>query len=183
MIDQQDFLIPTNRSQGHALFRGQATRTADSVEKGRGFDVGFFLFRLRVGVVQQGCAGPNLGHAVFQANGPQRQAGIQAPVKPNQTDRATVPGAGRFFVVFNKLHGPGLGSAGDGHGPGMGQKGVECVKLVSEITLHMIDGVDQAGVHFDLTPPDHADAARFANARLVIAVHVGAHGQLGLVFL
>ena len=183
MIDQQDFLIPANRGQGHAPFRGKTTRTADSVEKGSGFDVGFFLFRLRVGVVQQGGACPDLGHSVFQTNGPQRQAGIQVAVKPNQTHRAAVPGAWRFFVIFNKLHGPGLGGAGDGHGPRMSQKGVECVKLVSEIALHMIDGMDQVGVHFDLTPSNYADAARLTNARLVIAVHVRTHGQLGLVFL
>ena len=66
MIDQQDFLIPTNRSQGRALFRGTATRPADRVEKGRGFDVGFFLFRLRVGVVQQSCAGPDWATPSFR---------------------------------------------------------------------------------------------------------------------
>ena len=36
-------------------------------------------------------------------------------------------------------------------------------------------------VHLDLAPADDLDAARLADPRLVVAVHVGAHGQLGLL--
>ena len=59
--------------------------------------MGFFLLRLRVGVVEQGGASPDLGHSVLQTDGPERQTGIQAAVKPNKTHRATVPGAGAIF--------------------------------------------------------------------------------------
>ena len=45
--------------------------------------------------------------------------------------------------------------------------------------LHVIHRVEHAGVGFDQPPADHLHRARLADARLVVAVHVGAHGQLG----
>ena len=44
----------------------------------------------------------------------------------------------------------------------------------------MVDGVDEAAVELDLPAADDLDAARHADPRLVVAVHVGAHGQLRL---
>ena len=45
----------------------------------------------------------------------------------------------------------------------------------------MIDRVDQARVELDLPAADHPHRARLADARLVVAVDVSAHGELGLV--
>ena len=47
-------------------------------------------------------------------------------------------------------------------------------------SLDVIHGVNEAAVHLDLPPADHRHAAGDADPRLVVAVHVGAHGQLGL---
>jgi hypothetical protein len=64
----------------------------------------------------------------------------------------------------------------------VGQERVERVELGPEAALHVIDRVDKAGVHLDLTPADDANAPRDADPRLVVAIDVRAHGQLGLVF-
>ena len=59
----------------------------------------------------------------------------------------------------------------------MGQEGIERIKPVTQAAFDVIDRVDQARIHFDLTPTQNADAARFADARLVVAVDIGAHGE------
>ena len=46
----------------------------------------------------------------------------------------------------------------------------------------MIDSVEQAGVRLDDAPPDHLHRARLADSRFIIAVYVGAHGELGFLF-
>ncbi len=40
--------------------------------------------------------------------------------------------------------------------------------------------MDQARIHFDLTPAQNADAAGFADACLVVAINIGAHGEFRL---
>ena len=49
------------------------------------------------------------------------------------------------------------------------------------LPFDMVDGVDQPGIHLDLPAADHLDPAGLADPRLVVAVHVGTHGQFGLV--
>ena len=46
----------------------------------------------------------------------------------------------------------------------------------------MVNRMKQAGVFFDQTPSDDFDRARLADAALVIAVHVGTHGQFRFFF-
>ena len=46
----------------------------------------------------------------------------------------------------------------------------------------VVDGMDQPAVQLDLAAADHLDAARHADPRLVVAVHVGAHRELGFLF-
>src|SRR5690606_30020029 len=45
----------------------------------------------------------------------------------------------------------------------------------------VVDGVDQARIHLDLTSADDPHRARLADPALVVAVDVGAHGELRLV--
>src|SRR5215813_5334987 len=40
--------------------------------------------------------------------------------------------------------------------------------------------MEHARIGFDQPPPDHLDAARLADARLIVAVHVRTHGELAL---
>ena len=134
------------------------------------------------GVVQQRGAGANLGPAAGDPDRPERKPGIHVAVEAERADRAAIPAAGRFLVVLDELHGRKFGRAGDGDGPHVGQKGVEPVEARAQPALDMIDGVDQPGIHFDLAAPDYPDAARRADARLVVAVDVGAHRQFGFVF-
>ena len=47
--------------------------------------------------------------------------------------------------------------------------------------LDVVDGVDEPRVELDRAPREHAHAARLADAALVVAVDVGAHGELGLL--
>jgi hypothetical protein len=57
-----------------------------------------------------------------------------------------------------------------------------CLDTMSHGThLDVVDRVDEARVLFDQPATDNADGASAAHARLVVAVDVGAHGQLGLL--
>src|SRR3989441_467240 len=58
---------------------------------------------------------------------------------------------------------------------------LERVEFAPEAPFDVVHGVDQPGVHLDLSAADHPDAAGNADARLVVAIDVRAHGQLGLV--
>src|SRR3990170_4717112 len=49
------------------------------------------------------------------------------------------------------------------------------------MAFDVIDRVNDPRVHLDLPAPDHAHAAGAADPRLVVSVHVRAHGELGLV--
>ncbi len=84
-------------------------------------------------------------------------------------------------MVLDELHGPRLGRAGDRDGPHVGEEGVEGVELGAQPALDVVDGVDEAGVELDLAAADDLDRAGDADARLVVAVDVGAHGQLRLL--
>ena len=49
------------------------------------------------------------------------------------------------------------------------------------MTLDVIDGVYNAGIHFNLPPANDSDAAWPAYARFVIAIHIRAHCQFRFV--
>ncbi len=84
-------------------------------------------------------------------------------------------------MLFDEPHRPGLGRSGDGDRPHVGEEGVQGVELRAQGALDVVDRVDEPRVHLDLPATDDPDAARFAHPRLVVAVHVGAHGELGLL--
>ena len=57
-------------------------------------------------------------------------------------------------------------------------EGIEGVEALAQPALHVVDRVDELRVHLDLSAPDHAHAFGPTHAGLVVAVHVGAHGEL-----
>ena len=63
----------------------------------------------------------------------------------------------------------------------MAEEGVERIEAFLQNPLDVVHGVEHPGVALDQAPADHSDGARLADPRLVVAVHVGAHGQLGFL--
>jgi hypothetical protein len=53
----------------------------------------------------------------------------------------------------------------------------------AQLPLDVVNRVEEPGVAFDHAPPQEAHRTGFANARLVVAVDVGAHRQLYLVLV
>jgi hypothetical protein len=84
-------------------------------------------------------------------------------------------------VVLDELHGPTLGRAGHRHCPEVAQERVERIAARGEPTLDVVDGVDESAVDLDLATTDDAHGAGKADPGLVVAVDVGAHGELGLL--
>jgi len=58
---------------------------------------------------------------------------------------------------------------------------IQRVELWRQGAFDVVYGVDQPRVQLHLPAPEDAHTARLADATLVIAVDIGAHGQLGLV--
>ena len=181
MIDEQHAPAGAGSRRLRARRRLHAARAAERVEEGRRLEARLLLLDLRIGVVEQRRADPDLGDAVLDADRAQGQAGVQVAVEADEPDGAAVPGARRALVVLDELHRPRLGRSGDGHRPRVREERVEGVEAGPQAALDVIDGVNQARVHLDLAPPDHLHAPGHADARLVVAVHVRAHRQLGLV--
>ena len=153
----------------------------DGGEQRRGLEPAFLVLGLRVAVVEQRGTRPDLGDPILHADGPEREPGVHRAVEADAADGAAVPAARRALVRLDEADGPVLGRAGHRHRPSVAEEGVQRVELGPEDALDVIDRVDQARVEFHLAPPNHPHRARLADARLVVAVHVGAHGELGLV--
>ncbi len=156
-----------------------APRLPDGVEEGGGLELGLALLLVGVGVIEEGRAHAHLGDAVLHADGAQGEARVEVAVEADEAHGAAVPGARRALVVLDELHRPRLGGAGDGDRPGVGEERVEGIEARAEAALHVIDGMDQPRVHLDLPAADDPDAPGDGDARLVVAVDVGAHRQLG----
>src|SRR5699024_4049347 len=122
-----------------------------------------------------------VGHTAADVCGTQGQSGVHGTVEVERAHRTSVPAAGTGLVLFDESHRPGLGGSGDGDRPHVGEEGVQGVEFGEQGALDVVDGVDEAGVHLDLTSSDDLDAAGFAHAGLVVAVHIGAYGQFGLL--
>jgi hypothetical protein len=155
MIDEQHAAAGAGSRARRMRRTVEPARAADRVEERRGFQLGLGLFGGGIGIVEQGGAGTDLGDAVLHPNGPEREAGVEVAVEADHAHRTAVPRARRALVVLDELHRPRLGRSGDGDRPRVGQKRVERVELVAQAPFHVIDGVDQARVHLDLTPADH----------------------------
>ncbi|MNX72936.1 hypothetical protein D3C86_1043090 [compost metagenome] len=63
----------------------------------------------------------------------------------------------------------------------MAEEAVKGVHIVAQATLDVVDRVDEARIHLDLAAADDLHRTRLADAALVVAVHIRAHGQLGFV--
>ena len=153
----------------------------DHAEQRRSLQPALGILGRRVAVVEQRGAHPDLGHAVLQPDRPKRQPGIHAAVERHAADGAAVPPAGRLLVVLDELHRPALGRAGHRNRPGMAEEAVQRVEAFPQRPLDMVHRMDQPRVKLDLPPADHPHRTGFANPRLVVAVHIGTHGQFGRI--
>ena len=136
------------------------------------------LFGGGVGVVEQRGPGPHGGRAVLQVNGAQGHAGVEVAADRQKAHGAGVPATGRFFHLLDGLHGYRFGRPGHRAGPKMGGEGVQGIVVGGQFPFHVIDRVHHPRVRFQQPAPDEAHAAGHADARHVVAVHVGTHGKL-----
>ena len=105
------------------------------------------------------------------------------PSKPTTAERAGVPAPRRAFIVLDELDRPVLRRAGHRHRPCVGEERIERIEAGPQNALDMIDGVKQLRIGLDLPPRENFDRSRHADARLVVAIDVGAHVELELVLL
>ena len=184
MVDEQDLHpLPDPRHVARHLARIACTCVTDCRNHRRCLQFGFCLFFMRIAVVQERRTGAHLGDPVLDADGSQRQPGVHVAVEADHADRSAIPGAWALLVVLDEAHRPEFRRAGHGHGPGVAEEAVEGIHVLAQPPLDVIDRVDQPGVHLDLPPPDDLHRAWLADARLVVAVDIGAHRQLALVLL
>ena len=181
VVDQEHAAARAFVPHLHPRARLRAPWAPEGVEEGGGLQPRLLLLGVGLGVVEERRPDAHLGGAVLDPDGAEGEPGIEVAVEAEEPDRAAVPGAGRPLVVLDELHGPRLRRPRDGDRPRVREEGVERVELGTEPPLHVIHGVDESRVHLDLAAADHPHAARDADARLVVAVHVGAHRQLRLV--
>src|SRR5699024_9730014 len=104
-------------------------------------------------------------------------------VEVHHADGAAIPGARALLVFLDETHGPELGRAGDGDRPGVAEEGVIGVHAFAKTDFDVIDRMDEARIHLDLTTAYDAHGTGLADAALVVAVDVRAHGELGFVLL
>mmetsp|Transcript_95878 Transcript_95878/g.266337 ORF Transcript_95878/g.266337 Transcript_95878/m.266337 type:complete len:241 (-) Transcript_95878:1303-2025(-) len=158
--------------------RGRAQWRRHGQQGGGGLELRLLLLGLRDAVEEQRRARADLAHAVADPQRPQRQAGVQVPVEGDVPNGGAVPAALRGLHLLDELHGPDLGSAAHRHCPRVHEEGVDRVELGAEVALDVVHRVDELAVHLDLAPPEQLDGPVLADPRLVVPVHVRAHGDL-----
>ena len=184
MIHHQHFLAharPIDDLNG--CFGNRSVVAPNGIQQGRGFQACLRFLGVRVRLEQQRRAGAHLGNAVLDAHGTQRQAGVHVAVKADDTHRPAVPAARRVLMVFDELDGVLLRCPGHRDCPGVGKKPIEGVETLAQCPLDVIDRVYQARIEFELPPADDPHATRHAHPRLIIAIHVGAHGEFRFFLL
>ncbi len=82
-----------------------------------------------------------------------------------------------------RMERPELRCAGDGHGPGVAEEAIKGVHIVPKAAFNVVHRVDEARIHLDLAAANDLDRTGFADAALVVAVHIRTHGQFGLILL
>ncbi len=169
------------RGRGELAFRMRVVWLREHVEQRSGFEPGLALLGGWVGVEQQRRPCPYAGQPVADLGGAQRQASVHVAVEAERADRSPVPAARAGLVIFDEPHRPGLRRAGYGHRPHVREKRVKGVELRPQPTFDVVDGVDDPAVQLDLPAADDLHAAGHADPRLVVAIHVGAHGEFGLL--
>ena len=180
VVDQQHAAPVAGPGRANAAMRGRRLRPQRR-EQRRRLETAFVVLRLRVAVVEQRRAGADFGDPLLHADGPQGEPGVHPAVEADAADGAAVPAARRALVLLDEADRPLLRRARHRHRPGVAQEGVERVELGPQDALHVVHRVDQPGIELHLAAPDHPHRARLADARLVVAVDVGAHRELGLV--
>mmetsp|Transcript_32546 Transcript_32546/g.48185 ORF Transcript_32546/g.48185 Transcript_32546/m.48185 type:complete len:262 (+) Transcript_32546:457-1242(+) len=145
------------------MFSITTTTTNNRVHHGTRFQFRFQLLRRRTRVVQKCRARSYFRHTVLHPYRSQRQTRVQRPVEPDHTHRTAVPAPRTPLVLLHKLDRPRFRCTRDGHRPGVAEKRVQRVKLVAEVPLDVVDGMDQTGVHFDLTTSNDFDTARYTD--------------------
>mmetsp|Transcript_15724 Transcript_15724/g.23114 ORF Transcript_15724/g.23114 Transcript_15724/m.23114 type:complete len:727 (-) Transcript_15724:225-2405(-) len=153
----------------------------DGVDLSQGLELGLLLLGVRHAVKQQRRPRPHLRHTLFDAHCPQGESSVQVPVEPNQSHCSTIPVPRAALLLFDELDRPFFGRTRHRHRPGVAKECVQRIEPRPQVALDMVHRVDQAGVHLNLAATQHLDGARHADARLVVPVHVSAHGQLRLL--
>ena len=155
---------------------------AQQPEESGGFQPGFPFLGCRVGIVQQRRARRIGGVTIPQIRRANQDSRVDIAIERQQPDRAAVPAA---RVLFETLDGHGGGffrRADQRHRPHVAEERIERIEAFLQKTFDMIHGMEQARVGFNQAASDHLDGAGLADAALVVAVDVGAHGELGLFF-
>mmetsp|Transcript_78452 Transcript_78452/g.188094 ORF Transcript_78452/g.188094 Transcript_78452/m.188094 type:complete len:302 (-) Transcript_78452:857-1762(-) len=140
------------------------------------------LLGLRHAIKKQRGPCSDFCHAFLDAHCAQGEAGIEVPVKGHVAHGGPIPAPLGWLHLLHELHGPGLGCPTHRHGPGVHQKRVDRIELGAQVALNMIDRVNQLAVELDLSPPNDLYAAVLADSRLVVTIHICAHGDLRLFF-
>ena len=161
-------------------FPAAAAGRRPAFRAGRRLQLGLPLLRQRVGVEQQRRARPHRGDPVPDVRRAQGEAGVHAAV---EADQPTAPpyqrrGARSWSSMNCIAHVLGAPVTVTAH---MWVRKASSASSPGRQPSDVVDRVDEAAVHLDLPPADHPHAARHADPRLVVAVHVGAHGQLRLL--
>ncbi|MND68557.1 hypothetical protein D3C80_600120 [compost metagenome] len=149
----------------------------------RCFQFGFCFFLFRIGIKQQRRTGTDFSHAVFHTDRAKRETGIHVAVEMHHADSTAIPCTGAAFVFFKEAHSPELRRSGYRYSPCVAEEAVKRIHAIAQTAFNMVNRVDQTRIHLDLTTTDNAYRTRLADAALVVAIHVRAHGQLRLVFL
>ena len=165
---------PPRRPRGR---RRSASRNADALSSR------LALLRVGIGVVEQRRARAHLGHAVLDADRAQGEARCSGCRRSRASPTAPpYQRARRALVVLDELHRPRLRRAGDGDRPGVARGTRRARRSPGAARPSTWSTVWISREYISIwrrpitrTLPGHADA------RLVVAVDVGAHRQLGLV--
>mmetsp|Transcript_69071 Transcript_69071/g.202212 ORF Transcript_69071/g.202212 Transcript_69071/m.202212 type:complete len:447 (-) Transcript_69071:950-2290(-) len=151
------------------------------IEASGGLQLCLLLFGVGHAVIEQRGACADLCNASMDPHSPQCEPGVQVPVEGNVPNGCTIPAALGALRLLHEPHGPRLGCPADRDCPRVAKEGIDGIKLRTEVALNMIHCVDKTTVHLDLSPADDLHSSVFTDPRLVIPVHVGAHGDLRLL--
>ena len=160
--------------------RGSLRARPQSAEEAGGFHARLFFFKCRNRIVQQRRPHAIAGDPIAQVDSADKNAGIDIAVQRQHSHRSAIPAARVFFDFLDGLRRRFLGRPNHGDGPHVRQKCIQRIESWLQNAFHVIDGVEDAGVGFDQPASDHFHRTRNRHARLVVAVDVAAHGQLGL---
>ena len=112
---------------------------------------------------------------------PNSYPGVDVPVEEHHADAAAVPFTRRVLQIFDPLHRRRLGCAGESTSPHVRQQSVKSITILFEFANYVVDSVNETGINLNQPPAFHLHRSGPAYPGLVVAIHVGAHSQLGLI--